>query len=566
MRKLRTVAPAALAAGMAILVGAASPAGAGDNDPGFKTSQPSMLTPLAQDSSVTPIMTVGETLGGGYKLESIPDGISLGTRGQGRLDVYLNHETSLVPFPLDVLTGVGQSDYTNAMLEPPDPEPAQRGRASGEIRDPEQRELPALLLELPRFGRGRERVRAARCSSRTTKRRPILSTAPVSAWPPRAKRSNRPAWSSHTTRSAMPSTGRSTGSGATTTRTPSPSPATATPVLLVGRRHVHGTFSSQLYMYTAASRVGGLERRRCSLGLQSRTTRSFNDYSDLSGAATCSLGGLHTRSAVAIAARWSDRGSRTGRTRTTCSSSSGSRTSRTTEANPNVVYFADTGEPRALPSLDPAARMTRCQVGTRGSFPNGRVFKMVLDPNDETHSSQPVDPDRGRPARRGERREHGIHPQSGQPGDDRRKHPDPGGPGEPEPVRGDERERDDRQDLALQPEQRCAHGCRKGQPGGRSCGPAGFLGVERNRRCVRGLRPRRLPRRRAGAHDPDGRDAGRHPDVQARGRTTHAPARARGLNPGFFQRAGAAKRPGPAVKTRVVRVGAPCRQRRSQLR
>ena len=115
MRKPRIVALAMLATSATVLL-LTSPAGAGDNGSGFTTSQAAMLTPLAAGSSVTPIMTVGETLGSGYRLESIPDGISLQTRGQGRLDVYLNHETSLVPFPFNATTGVGQSDYTNAMV------------------------------------------------------------------------------------------------------------------------------------------------------------------------------------------------------------------------------------------------------------------------------------------------------------------------------------------------------------------------------------------------------------------------------------------------------------------
>jgi hypothetical protein len=47
---------------------------------------------------------------------------------------------------------------------------------------------------------------------------------------------------------------------------------------------------------------------------------------------------------------------------------------------PNVVYFADTGEPRAVD--DGAGRLRRAPSGTRGPYPNGRIFKMVLDPND----------------------------------------------------------------------------------------------------------------------------------------------------------------------------------------
>ncbi len=52
--------------------------------------------------------------------------------------------------------------------------------------------------------------------------------------------------------------------------------------------------------------------------------------------------------------------------------------------DPNVVYFADTGERRAIP--DPATgRLARGSSTTNGPFPNGRVFRMVLDPADPQH-------------------------------------------------------------------------------------------------------------------------------------------------------------------------------------
>ena len=48
-----------------------------------------------------------------------------------------------------------------------------------------------------------------------------------------------------------------------------------------------------------------------------------------------------------------------------------------------MVYIADTGEPRAVP--DPATgRLMRAPSGTQGPYPNGRIFKMVLDPDDPT--------------------------------------------------------------------------------------------------------------------------------------------------------------------------------------
>jgi hypothetical protein len=92
-------------------------AGAGGNESGFKTAQPAMLTPLAPGSSVTPIISVGETMPGGYLFEAIPDGISLDPNGQGTVDVFVNHETSLVPFPYNPTSPTeanSQNDFVNA--------------------------------------------------------------------------------------------------------------------------------------------------------------------------------------------------------------------------------------------------------------------------------------------------------------------------------------------------------------------------------------------------------------------------------------------------------------------
>src|SRR5262245_33432429 len=99
-------------------VAAASAALAGDNTSGFRTTAPSMLTTGDRaDVRFTPIATVGEILPGGTRFESIPDGISLRTRGEGRVDVYVNHETSTVPFPdapAAPTEANSQNDFTNA--------------------------------------------------------------------------------------------------------------------------------------------------------------------------------------------------------------------------------------------------------------------------------------------------------------------------------------------------------------------------------------------------------------------------------------------------------------------
>jgi hypothetical protein len=106
--------------GVAVAVAAAltAVAVAGDNDSGFKTKQSAMLTGVAPGSTVTPIITVGDSMPGGYRFESIPDGIALHARGNGRLDVYVNHETSTVPFPYNANAApeANQNDFDNAQL------------------------------------------------------------------------------------------------------------------------------------------------------------------------------------------------------------------------------------------------------------------------------------------------------------------------------------------------------------------------------------------------------------------------------------------------------------------
>ncbi len=115
-RSRLTAALAAIGAG-AILVSAAAPVGAA-NPSGFRTSQAPMLEGVG-GTTVTPLLTVGEALPGGYRFEAIPDGIAVRARGDGRLDVYVNHETSTVPFPYNAASPTianSMNDFDNAQL------------------------------------------------------------------------------------------------------------------------------------------------------------------------------------------------------------------------------------------------------------------------------------------------------------------------------------------------------------------------------------------------------------------------------------------------------------------
>lgn len=147
MRKALGVA--VLAAGFAAFAATTT---AHNGDSGFKTTQGPMIDPVAAGASYTPIISVGDRLRGGYMFESIPDGISIvsskphgrhddhhngdkrkgdkrkgdkhkGDKGRGgksksrgSVDIYVNHETSTVPFPYNGATGVGFNDFTNALV------------------------------------------------------------------------------------------------------------------------------------------------------------------------------------------------------------------------------------------------------------------------------------------------------------------------------------------------------------------------------------------------------------------------------------------------------------------
>ena len=87
---------------------------------GTKTSQPAMMTAVGAGITVTPLITVGETAGdNGYTFESVPDGIAVKVRNNGVADIYVNHETSRVPFPYTPSAPTelnSQNDFDNAQV------------------------------------------------------------------------------------------------------------------------------------------------------------------------------------------------------------------------------------------------------------------------------------------------------------------------------------------------------------------------------------------------------------------------------------------------------------------
>jgi hypothetical protein len=111
---------AAMLAALSVGAGAV-PVGGAQPQNGFKTAQPAMLLPGTDaplDMEIKPIITVGDMVGG-YRFEAIPDGISVIASGDNEASVFINHETSTVPFPY-VASGPtaanSQNDFDNAQV------------------------------------------------------------------------------------------------------------------------------------------------------------------------------------------------------------------------------------------------------------------------------------------------------------------------------------------------------------------------------------------------------------------------------------------------------------------
>jgi Bacterial protein of unknown function (DUF839) len=127
MHRARRSILVTIAAGALAAAAVASVASGGPNAAGYNTAQAPMVTYTTNPASGAPagstadaIISVGDTIGG-YLFESIPDGVSILARGNGRADVYVNHETSTVPFPYNPPFGgatpeANQNDFANSEL------------------------------------------------------------------------------------------------------------------------------------------------------------------------------------------------------------------------------------------------------------------------------------------------------------------------------------------------------------------------------------------------------------------------------------------------------------------
>ena len=393
---MRHASVAALVSVFALVFVGAAPAG--DNDSGFHTSTPAMLTPLAPGSSVKPIISVGDTLGSGYMFESIPDGIALSrVNGRGTADIFVNHELSLVPFQ-------GRVDFTNSILSRLRLNQHSAGVLKGEYVIPSSANYQRFCSN---FLVGREHGFERELLFTNEEARDIVLRTGLAWHPPAVSLSEPSAEQAGVVVAVDPKSGdyRSIyGMGRHNHENAVGIPGYGYPVVLSG----DDTFdapSSQLYSYVASSGEAVWNDRGKLYAFVSDNA-AVNDYGDFPAAGSVSGRFVEVPRMIATGKRpdgtdvtsadfgfpaptgipdgpqwvleyWSHNVARA------------FQFIRVEDIaydrnNPRVVYFADTGEPRALP--DGAGRLRRGSSTPpdtpNGAYPNGRIFKLVLNAND----------------------------------------------------------------------------------------------------------------------------------------------------------------------------------------
>lgn len=398
------------AAGVAVAVVAASssakpkphpkpakPAKAAKQHAGFLTAKAPLLAPVAAGVEVKPLLNVGDTVGS-YKFESIPDGIAVsrhkghdGIKG-GEVNIFVNHENSLVPFPAT------RSDFTNALLSKLTLDRKSGGTLAGSFVIPNganyQRFCSNFLVS-KKEGFKHDLVligeEARDWVNRTGAAWPATPFAPgaeqagvVVAYDVKSGQYR-----------SIYGMGRSNHENAVALR------KYHHPVILTG----DDTFdapASQLYLYSAKN-GDEVWNDQGKLYAFVSDNAAINDYGDVhlgdsvpghfievprmiatgkkadgSEVRASDFGFAAPPAGIPDGPQWV--------LESWSNANNAFQFIRIEDIAPdrkhkNVVYFADTGEPRALPDAT-TGRLKRGPSGTTGPYPNGRIFKLVLDKKD----------------------------------------------------------------------------------------------------------------------------------------------------------------------------------------
>ena len=354
---------ARLGAPLALLALAATAAGiarGGDTARSSVTSTPALLNPVANGVEVRALISTGDKVGG-YTFESIPDGISVVKESESRVSLYVNHELSLVPFP------VGFSDMDNAML-------------SKLTLDRKTQNVLAGKYVIPGTANFQRFCSNFLATKEHKFNRPVILTSEEatdrvnrtgSAYPARPGSEQAGVVVAYDIKNdkynAVYSMGRFNHENALAL------PGYKVSVILSG----DDTFSapaSQLYLYLTHGADGVTRDQGALYGFKSDDP-NVNDYGDFTPG--LNVAGTFVRVPVSIALgeqdaleKWSNDNGIFQFIRVEDLAYDRNST--------NIVYFADTGEPRAIADAT-TKRLKRGPSGTAGPYPNGRIFRMVLD-------------------------------------------------------------------------------------------------------------------------------------------------------------------------------------------
>lgn len=341
--------------------------------PGFLTGQPAMLTPIAPGASVQPIISVGEMLPNGYSFETLPDGIGLVPNGNGTVDVFVAHESSLVPFPAVGSVPYGQSDFTNAEISQLRLHQGTGGVLQGWkplTSDANYQRFCSAFVASKEHGFQHPVFFANEEAT------DFVSPPPLAAWPPDPTNQRQAglvvALDTKTGKyHSIPGMGRLNHENTIVV------PGGWDGVVALTGDDTFSAPSAQLYLYMAASAKDLLADNGGLFALVSDDP-AINDYGDLAGPASVSGHFIPVPRDIALGNQtplenWSNANNVFQFIRI--------EDMAYDKNDPRIVYIADTGEPRAVP--DPATgRLRRGSSSTMGPYMNGRIFKMVMNAAD----------------------------------------------------------------------------------------------------------------------------------------------------------------------------------------
>jgi hypothetical protein len=334
---------------------------------GFHTAKPAMLKP-AQGNSIAPIISTGDTLPNGYKFQAIPDGIGVAPSDKGAAEVFVNHETSTVPFP-----AVGQAnaaaDMRNSEISQLRISGASGGVLQGGIVWPSElgyHRFCSGFLAGPEHGFQQPVYFTGEETS------DVVALPPAPAWPPTGQTRQggyAVAVDSAGGRYTIPGMGRMNHENVVIV----PGGWSDKMVALTD----DDTFtapSAQLYMYVAADGRSLLEDKGQLYAFVSADP-SVNDYGDMASGVRVGGSFILVPRDVALNDQFA--------LESWSSANNVFQFIRTEDlaydrTNPRIIYIADTGEPRAVADPD-TGRLARGPSSTRGPYPNGRIFKMTLN-------------------------------------------------------------------------------------------------------------------------------------------------------------------------------------------